>query len=266
MSYSVENLSDLIHKVYTPLHEIEEEIPKRWNNEKLKKSVEDFFGSYFLEELKDSPKAVLSRPIISPNKEFRYFIDVSSDIGINPLCLEYPDKFVAKNLDKYHLARLLFEKEEKGGNRSFQAIRLINFNESEGKDFRDILTVSNEPLVDFHHNMLFKEFPFMEGKILDISTWFKETRSITQYYYLYFLSLFVCHGVLFENFLFKDKGESEFFIQKIWPSFQEVERIFGVKPLIYPLLPVETEKERAWLSYQDKIKSHFEDKLNKGIV
>jgi hypothetical protein len=266
MTDSTVNLSDLINEVYTPLSEIEKILPQRRQDEKLKKDVEDFFGEYFLPEFRKGPRAVISRPVISPNKEFRYFLDISSDLGLDPIALEYPDKFVAKNLDKYHLARLLMEKEEKKGGRTFKSIKLVNFNEAEGKNFREILTVTKEPLVGFHHDLLLKEFPEMESRVIDISEWFQETRYKSKYYYLYFLSLFICHGVLFENFLFKDKGESEFFLEKVWPSFQEVERIFGVKPLIFPLLPVETEKDRAWLSYQDHIKSHVEKKLNNGVV
>jgi hypothetical protein len=62
--------------------------------------------------------------------------------------------------------------------------------------------------------------------------------------------LFIVHGALFENFLIANKGEKDFFEKKVLPSFMEVAKYFGVKPLIFPLLPLSDENQEEWFYYK----------------
>ena len=261
MTKEIDN-SSIINEVYTRLSDIDEELAKRRKNKKLVKSVEDFLGDYLLPEFKFEARSVISRPIITPNREFRYFMDLNAQMSLKPLGLEYHDKFVAKNPDKYHLARLYFAKEREDRSQFTSSVKIVDFNKYEGKNFKDVRTLNGDSLIDFHHSILIDEFPGMKGNLLDITSWFESARNVPGFYYMYFLSLFMCHGVLFDNYLLEDKGEQDFFIQKIYPSFLEVKRIFGVKPLIFPLLPIEYEKGTHWMCYEDGLRSKIEKKIN----
>jgi len=254
-----EDVSSMIYMQYSS---IREELDRRWNDKELRKKVEDFFGENSMDELRLEPRAVLSRTLASPNAELLYFLDIAKSLDLKPLVLEYPDKFVAKNQNKYHLARMFFYRKA-ADLRSFPvyAPKVIDFNEHEGKKFSEITTLWGESIAEFHHNLLFQAVPEIKGKILDFSSWFDSARISSKFYYLHFLALFVCHGVLFENFLIDDKEEDEFIREKFLPSFKEVERIFGVKPLIFPLLPFDGEKHQHWLSYHESLKKEVDDKL-----
>jgi len=255
----VKNRENIAAHIYTQFPQIKEEVERRWNDQNLKKRVEEFFGSNMLDVFSSRPRAVLSRSIGTPNKELGYFLDLAKELGLEPLILEYPDKFVAKNLDKYHLCRMFFTKvSKKGVMTPVATLKIIDFNEDEGKNLRDIKTTWGENIIEFHHKLLHSHYPEVENKILDFSEWFNKTRYISNHYYLYFLALFIRNGVLFDNFLIEDKEEGMFINSKFLPSLEEAERIFGMKPLIFPLLPFENEQFTQWLSYPEQVKNMLE--------
>ena len=68
------------------------------------------------------------------------------------------------------------------------------------------------------------------------------------------ISLFVCDGILFENF-HSDGHESEFTRRIIRPAFAEVEERYGVRPLIVPLLPITWERDPYWSWYPSRWKA-----------
>lgn len=256
--------ADYISHVYTPLSEVQCELSKRRKDKKLMKKVSDFFGTMMLDALGDKPRAVLSRSIATPNMELSYFLNLAGPVGLTPLILEYPDKFVAKNPDKYHLCKLFFFRKIEGRNPILvDTLKIVDFNQNEGKYLRDINTKSGENIVKFHHRLLSSEFPSLSDKVIDFSQWFDNTKVLSKYYYLYYLSLFICNGVLFENFLFEDKEESSFIRKKFLPSFKEAENIFGVKPLIYSLLPIRYVSNFHWHSYPEALKEKISGSRHK---
>ncbi|OGF26658.1 hypothetical protein A2477_03245 [Candidatus Falkowbacteria bacterium RIFOXYC2_FULL_47_12] len=249
------DIKTLKEYVYTPYGDIKAELDARWNNRQLREKVEIFLGEYFLKELFSQPRAVLARTIFTPNREFYYFADIVSDFSLQPLLFEYGGKFVAKNTEKYHLCRMFFLDYigEKGIR--FSSKNIVDFNHNEGKDMRDIQTHWGEGLVDFHHRLFACKHPKMVNDIVNFSKWFDSTRFLNKSYYFYFFSLFICHGVLFENFLIEDKEEAAFIKEHVLGSFKEVHKFFGVKPLIMPLLPLDNEKFRTWMSYSPDMKT-----------
>ncbi len=233
--------------IYTPLSQIKKEIKERWNNKKLNKEVLKFWGSNPFPLTLKKPTAIFCRDIATPNKELSYFLDIAKTLDLEPLILElHKGKFVSKNKSKYHLGNLHF-KQEKSPN--IISGKIINFNKWEGKMINEIKTKTGDSLISLHHKMLEEEHPGLTKFTYDFSDWFLLTRNLTDYYYLYFLSLFICHAVLFDNYLIDDKEEAEFYLKKVEPSFKKAKEIFGVRPLIYPLLPMEFEESVDWYSY-----------------
>ena len=237
--------------IYTPLSQIKKEIWQRWENKELKEKVLKFWGSNAFPLSFEKPTAIFCRDIATPNKELEYFLDITKTLDLDPLILElHKGKFVSKNKSKYHLANLHFRQKN---SQSIISKKIIDFNKWEGKIINEIKTINDDSLVSFHHKMLAKEHPELTNLIYDFSDWFLHTRNLTEHYYLYFLSLFVCHAVLFDNYLIDDKEEAAFYIKKVEPGFKKAEEIFGVRPLIYPLLPIEFEEDVYWYSYPEHL-------------
>jgi len=181
--------------------------------------------------------------------ELQYFLEIIDTLDIEPLFLEYPSKFVAKNFEKYHLCQLHFASKDKPNDH--RVIKIVDFEKMEGKPLREVTTVTGRNVVDLHHKMFDVKYPHLSKHIYDFSDFFDRTRYKTEYYYLYYLALFVCHGILFDNYLFNDKTEASFIAEKVLPSFNKVKELFGVAPLIVPLLSFATEQDKQWHWYDD---------------
>lgn len=250
----------LIKEMYSSISEIQQEIERRKNDVALRQKVEKFLSEYGIPFQDTTPKAFFSRSVMSPNLELSYFLNLADDLRLEPMLLEYPDKFVAKNENKYFLCNMHF------GTKATQnrhGIKIVDFGTSEGKRFNELKTLWGDDFITFHHKILFKEKPQVEGKILNIYEWFNKSRKTGGDYYAAYLSLFICNGVLFENFLGNDKEETKFVQEKILPSFKKIYEMFGVKPLIFPLLPIENEGQESWLTYPESLKQEIAIYLNK---
>lgn len=249
--------------LYTPLEEVKAILAARRNDTALLKRVEEFLGPKLPEPLIQGNKAVLVRCIASPDNEFFHFHDLAAKAGLDPLLIEYPeDKFVARNSDKYALCKLHFYKEGMERFEEAKKISLINFNTQEGKKFKDIITINGSSLVSFHHDLLQKSAGGTV-EVFDFSDYFFSTRFQSEYYYLYYLGLFLCHGVLFENMLMSEE-EREFTLTKVVPSFEKLESMFGIRPLIVPVTPVDSEDDFLWWTYPERTEAMVEEMLSSG--
>ena len=114
------------------------------------------------------------------------------------------------------------------------------------------------------HRGLFDVLGFRKDDFIfyDASKWFKNNGKKAEDYYVNFFLLFVSHGILFENFLMKGT-EGDFSKKIVLPALEEVERLTGLKPLIVPIPPMDTEEEEHWISYHPKIKKHIKNNLCK---
>lgn len=246
-----------LNGIYTPLSVAKKEIWKRWNDKKLRKRVEASLKGDFPEMFKDSPGAVISRQVLSLNFELLRFLQMSNIIELKPVAFEYlQDKFITKSIDKYYLGRLFFygEKGKRAGN-LLSTLKVIRFNRSEGKKICDLKTIWNGNLVDFHHKLAY----CLDSNISreDISDYLKRNGNVASKYYTYYFSLFICHGVLFENFLLED-SQTDFTKNVVLPSFEKVQAKFGLKPLIVPLVPFEDEEDLYWRYYPKFLKSKLQ--------
>ena len=258
------NLVFMIHasknkRLYSRRNNILKELRRRRENKDLVLKVKIFFGENYPNFLLDNntPAAFLSRPIISPNMEVRNFLDIAQHMCLKPIFLEYPGKFVARNKEKYHLAKLKFF-DEKNKSQRITSANVTDFNYWEGLELSKVQTKWDQNLMDFHHKAFLSEFPALEHNVFDITDWFNHVRSFYSHYYLAFYALSIVHGVIFENYLFNDSEELKFFKQKAWPSFSATKKYFGVKPLIYPLLPIKNCGDNNWMYYPVEGKKYLQ--------
>lgn len=242
--------------LYTPLQEVLGELQRRRENRKLRQQVSDFFGDFRPPAAFESgPRSVMVRYIASPTLELSFFADIQKNLRLKPLLLEFTaDKFVARNFEKYNLCKLTFVKNGGGFTNKVTAVRrVVDFNTYEGKPLRAIKTVWGDSLVDFHHKLLQSSDMSKGFEVSDFSEWFRRSCVLSgEYYYLYYLALFLTHGILFENFLL-DKRELPFTQKRVLPAFQRLTDIFGVRPLIVPIATQADEGAPHWCYYDDRI-------------
>lgn len=245
-------------EIYTLFSVAKKEIRRRWNDKELRKKVNNYLGGSVPDPFKKGPRSVLSRSIITPNQELFYFLDLAKSTELEPIGLEgIEDKFCTKNSDKVSLGKLSFLMNNgKGkvvkGDFGKMNVNVINMMSADGKKLCDIKTLWGEDLAGFHHRML----DSYDAKIetFDDFKWFarRNKRNNPDQYYENFLSLFVCHGILFENFHAKGK-EEDFTRSIIIKNYKKIEEIFGCKPLIVPLVPIKDEEcLYHWNSYLSK--------------
>jgi hypothetical protein len=248
--------------VYTSLDDAVNALMKRRTDSELMKRVESFLGPTLPSQFQTDPRLVLARHLVTPDHEIIRFLNVSDVIHIPPLFFEYlGDKLVFKNPAKYRLARLSFYKGigKKGGVKRDER-SIIDFDEAHGKPISSVKTTDNRSLVDVHHQLFLRRFPGYEDALFDGTTWYAENGGTPLRYYPKFIALFLCHGILFENF-FLDRKELEFTKDIFLPAFIEVFKKFGVKPLIVALEPTQLEGDDFWLDhpYSDKALFDTED-------
>lgn len=221
----------LLQHIYTPLDEAQEEIWKRWNDQALRQEVEAFLGE-IPSVLKNAPRAILFRQLMTPDYECIQFLDLARALKLNPLGWEYlEDIFLTINKDKASLGKMRFRNQPINGN-GVRYRRVIILSENEKRKFKEIKTLWGENFVDFHHRILSQRITGLH--LFDASQWFASKGGRAREYYQYFMALFICHGILFENFV-TDEREREFARLVVEPSIDKIKKRFGMKPLIVQL-------------------------------
>ena len=253
----------IVTDIYTSMEEAREEIWRRWNDRTLRKKVEAFLG-HVPDHMTTNPRAILNRDIATPDNEFREFIRKAYRIGLSPLVSEYSDdKFVGINPDKLSLAKMAISTgRDKNGGALFRYITVIDYPKHDGKKFSEIITLWGEQFVSFHHRLLRLHFPDVE--VFDNSEWLKSKGDGARDFYPYELGLCICHGVLFEDFLISG-AEKRFCEDVVMPTFDKLVAMFGIKPLIVPLLSKQLVGRDAgdsyWSCYPNCLKEEILSRL-----
>ncbi len=257
----VMNHEEFSEFVYTPLLEAVYELKKRWKDEKLERQVHDYLEGDIPGPLLNSFKAVLFRQLFTPNHELERFIETIDRVGIKPMFLEYyDDKFTTNNPLKHALGKMKFQKElgENPQNRICSK-RIIEFNGSDGRKIKEVKTLWDQSLIDFHHELLESVFPNSKQYLFDASDWFHRGGNGAKEYYNRYIYLFLRNGILFENFILEG-GELSFVENIFLPSFIDVWKKTGKKPLISALLPVDVANDSFWVCHPFEILSRLQTK------
>ncbi|MDD5152447.1 MAG: hypothetical protein PHS95_00375 [Candidatus Pacebacteria bacterium] len=253
--------------VYTPLLDAMEELPRRWKNKKLEKELRAYLGGDVPALLAGGFNAVLLRQLFTPNYELRRFMNVPDVFNVNPVFLEYhEDKFTSNNPLKNSLGKMRFQEGiGKKAHIKMESRNVINFAESDGMKIKEVVTVWGQPLVDFHHQLLERVFPNSTKYIFDASEWLRAQPGSIKEYYCRVLAFFVRNGILFEDFVLKG-DELEFIEKKFLPSFIEVWKKNGKKPLIVALEPNDANGDLFWMFHHPEILKVVDKKLKKSGI
>ncbi|MBP9697768.1 MAG: hypothetical protein KBD65_01095 [Candidatus Moranbacteria bacterium] len=233
-------------KIYLTPEEAHREIYKRWHDVDLKKKVRAFLKDDLPPMFDKSPKAILARAVASPNHEFFEFCRLAREAQLEAWYLEYnEDKFRAENFDKYYLGKMVFHHGvgKKGGEKR-DVLKIVDFDLAEGKTIKNIPTLWGGNLVDFHHDVFARSS--QTTYYADCSDWIRRQGGKGSEFYTSYLALFVCFGVLFENFLLEDEQLiDEMFI----PAYERLQKEFGLSPIVVPLSSFEREYDEYWRYY-----------------
>jgi hypothetical protein len=243
-----------INKVYTPLSVAKKELKKRWNNPELMKKVEEFLGE-IPDVFKKEPRTILFRFIATPNFEFKIVSEMSKMVNLKPVFMELlNDKFCTRNQDKVYLGKMRFFDEKYGKSHSITSCKkIIDLEKNEGKKFKNMKTLWGDSFIDFH-NKLFS-FYYKDAEKIDCSIFYKKNGESNYEVYLKIFAICICKGILFENyFVDVNKDEKKFAKEVILPAFEKVKKMFGVKPLIVPLLSNNGQGNLLWQYYPDSIR------------
>lgn len=243
--------------VYTPLSEALNIIKERRNDPSLVAKIEELLKGDIPEVLKDNICGIQFRQIATPNHDARHFLSITTDNGLKPVFFEYlDDKFTSNNEFKHSLGQLHIQGNvNKSDYYPVEKISIIDFNKSNGKMLKDVVTMWEEPLKDFHQRLFtLHDYKIDDITFYDASTWFHNNGNQAINYYTNFFLLFICHGILFENFLLNDE-DAEFTKNVVLPAIDNVMNLTGYKPLIVPIGPIDIETDMHWISYHPKIKT-----------
>jgi hypothetical protein len=242
-------MNEDLDKIYLSLDDAKRELARRQEDTELMSFVSSLLGPLPDELNLSGKKAVFVRYVATPSLEMDLFLETAQKSGLEPIALEFlEDKYVARNTEKYNLGKLSFV-DVKNVHKKLFVENIIDFNHDEGKKIVDIYTNKKEKLVDLHHRLLEARYGEATPEVHDFSEWFKGNRGLDKWsYYLRYLSIFLCNGILFENFLLNTK-EVEFTTQVVFPAIRTIYDVTGLMPLIVRLVPKETETEPYWCYY-----------------
>lgn len=250
---TIENLD--MNNFYTTPEDAKARIWNRWNDEALKKKVEEYLNNDIPAVFLDEPRAVLFRNIASPDFEFLYFLELSKQCGLKPVILEYlHDTFSTRNADKLGLAKMaIFEKKNKKNESIVCYKKIIDIKANDNKKFIEIETETEDKkrLVDFHHDLISRLAP-ADVDVFDMSAWISRNGNTAIEYYKKFVILFIAHGVLFEDFI-TSPSEANFASKTIVPAIDNTFNLFSATPMICPLAP--NPGDRYWWSYPNAIRN-----------
>lgn len=178
---------------------------------------------------------ILPRQIATARIEDLIFYNKTKKTGIIPVWLEHTeDKFSSSSSYKKSLVCLPVKQ---GNGNGDTLLKLSSVKAGNGKKLSEIELGNNhgngiKNIVEFHHNLQDK----ILGQITryNVSDWFAEFGNANSYY-LSFLSLFLSHAILFENFCgeqYEDESEKDFDEGVFKPAYEKIYELFGLAPLI----------------------------------
>lgn len=244
--------------VYTPLSKALEILEERRNNKDLVAKVTELLNGDIPECLNTGDKCgVQFRQIATPNMDAQHFLQITKENHIKPIFFEYlDDKFTSNNDFKHSLGQLRINNGvDKKGEYQIQKCTIVDFSKHDGKKLCDVPTIKGESLLSLHRKLF--EFAHNDHinnlTFYDLSEWIHKNGGKPEDYYKKLFLMFICNGILFENFL--TTGSNAIFSKNIvLPAIDYVYSLTNEKPLIVPIPPMDIEDDEYWVSYKPSIK------------
>ncbi len=253
-----------VQRFLTPLEDAVAEIHKRRTDPHLLSEVESYLEGSIPEHFKKGPILYLARHIATPNFETLRFIELCKRHPTMPAVIgqDFNDKFVSNNSLKQNMGKMPIVKGiARNTDEIIEYFTIIDFAKAQGHKLKEVQTFFGQSLPEFH-NELFKSIYPHEVSLVEESEWIDlHGRGDLLEHYKKLLALFVVHGIMFEFYPEHDKNEISFVEKVLAPSFEFVEKTFGVKPLLTPLVPTHMELNKSWEAYPSIFYKGIKDSL-----
>jgi hypothetical protein len=251
---------------YTPLEEAVVEIQRRRTDAELIQKVYEYLNGDIPEHFnREQPILYLARHIATPNYEAMRFVELGKPFGL-PLVIsqDRKGKFVSHNDLKRALGKMPVTKGmSRRQDEIVENINVIDFPTAQGKPFNELKTKHGKDLIEFH-NSFFKHIYPNDIEIVDESDWIdRNHRDNLCKQYKKMLALNIAHGVMLESFM---DSELQVVQSAIGPAFEEVTRIFSLKPLISEHIDPELELTRDWNGYPSVLYQFIKSDVEGGNV
>ncbi len=192
--------------------------------------------------------AIFARQVATCRYEDLLFFRLAKSYELNPFWMEYHrDSFSTASSFKRSLAHpMFFYGRGRNKGEKIKKDKLNNMRSYDGQPLQSIPAKGSLTLIDYHHQLQDQFIANDNGKVLrsDFSDWLSSFGSSKKYYFPY-LSLFVAHAILFEDFHGGESGNRlDRFIQFVFePAWKKLvdELGFDLKPLIVKMPPWQTQ-------------------------
>ncbi len=183
--------------------------------------------------------AVLARHVGTFRYEDALFFEMARLMGLHPTWMEYRNDrmFVGSNSKRSLCHPKMSEgRRNKNGELIIVTKKLANPNQWEGRPLNTIVLDNGQPMIEWHNEHQDRMLSGKKYSRFDITPWYREIGPVREYY-VGLLSLFVAHGVLFEDYHGGESGGGlDSFTQEVFtPAWELVRNKFGVEPLIVKL-------------------------------
>ena len=255
--------------VYTPIDQAIKELETRKDNVSLSDHINKCMPNGIPSIFNGWRNAILGRQLATPNFELKKFDSVVNQLpGFKKTTIVmHKDKFTpGNNVTKYHLGKIVFSNGSiQSGTKSIMA---VDFNENAGKKISEVKTIWGQSLIDFHNELMDYSLLNTSSPIQQFegSEWLSQLGKSAKEYYPKLLLLFLQNGLLFENFLLKEKFESTFTRDIFLPAFLKIIEETGKKPLIVSFLPMETEVDNFWNFYSEQYYQFVHNKIEMSEI
>lgn len=188
--------------------------------------------------LQGQPTAVMAKQLANFNFESALFVKTAEASGLQSAWFSYADDtFVTQSSMKRALLRpSLVSRLNKRGEPIIINKRLVeNPDRWHGRKLSEIKLTDGKLLTDWHLGRLYEACP--NAIVCDLSHFARLLGGTAKGYYKHYLSMFVAHAVLFDDF-HSDHLENthEDFTKRVFePAVTKIFEEFGVVPLIVPL-------------------------------
>lgn len=254
--------------IVLPLDVALRECTRRQADKKLMEQVTGFLGHDLPPSFQHTPVLHLARHVATPNYETLLFLHKAQARGYSTsIGTDSHDLFVSNNCIKHALGKLRFITGEHDGQVRHYEHTIVDFNTYSGTPFNEVPTLWGENLVAFHERALRVANQRSDVLIADDADWIdRHERQDIKEHYKYLLSLFVVHGILFEDYIPADKDEVAFMHDVIAPAYSFVEKHFGLPPLIVSTRACSHHNERFWYGYPEALGTWFKGEISVGFT
>lgn len=180
--------------------------------------------------------AVAAKPAVATCRyEDIFFVEYAARLGLTPVWMEYTKSVLSSesSFKRSLLHPVFYVKHGKHDGMVTEKRKLGPIEINKTRPLDTIILDSGLSLVAYHHE-LHRSLNLPHETIIDLSKFYHQFDYVSRQYYIGFLSFFLAHAVLFDDYHGgEDAKAAECLTKEIFtPAYDELTNLFGISPLI----------------------------------